>query len=122
MDFENVRCQNSRSWQHEIEEKHVRNRKKNVAMFPLAETTFPLAETTFPLGETTFPLAETAFPLAETMSPRRRLGICLLGARTNFGPRDMFARGPNHMLPRSVHFPLQLSLKFLLQKVRENAI
>ena len=72
------------------------------------ETTFPLAGTTFPLAETTFPLAETTFPLGETMSPRLRFGTCLLGARTNFRFRDMFARGPNHMLPRCVHFALQL--------------
>ena len=65
-------------------------------------------------AETTFPPAETTFPLAETMSPHRRLGTCLLGARTNFGPRHMFARGPNNMLPRSVHFRLQLSLKYYI--------
>ena len=70
-------------------------------MFPLAESIFPLAETAFPLWETIFPLAETAFPLGKTVFP---LAESMLGARTNFRFRNMFARGPDHVWARCVYF------------------
>ena len=70
-------------------------------MFPLAESIFPLAETAFPLWETIFPLAETAFPLWKTVFP---LAESMLGARTNFRFRNMFARGPDHVWARCVYF------------------
>ena len=70
-------------------------------MFPLAEIIFPLAEIAFPLWETIFPLAETAFPLGKTVFP---LAESMLGARTNFRFRNMFARGPDHVWARCVYF------------------
>ena len=70
-------------------------------MFPLAESIFPLAETAFPLWETIFPLAETAFPLGKIVFP---LAESMLGARTNFRFRNMFARGPDHVWARCVYF------------------
>ena len=71
------------------------------AVFPLAENWFPSAKTMFPLAESIFPLAETAFPLGKIVFP---LAESMLGARTNFRFRNMFARGPDHVWARCVYF------------------